>query len=125
MPNRYPTEGAALSHEESHLVHEPSAFTQSSRDIHGLPRATSDGPTSPTLPELTTATPSPSGGDHPAMVHTPNTEAKAEGAIPLSSRVELSNRAQVLIDDMNTKRKQDSQLFEDYKKAVDMQVDIL
>ncbi|KAL5022113.1 hypothetical protein ScPMuIL_001268 [Solemya velum] len=38
------------------------------------------------------------------------------------SREDIANSAQQLIDDLNTKRKRDTQLMDDYKKALEIQV---
>ncbi len=58
--------------------------------------------------------------------HQPPVKTKQNVTTNLSSSREiLHQNAQQLIDDLNTKRKQDTQLLADYKKGMEMHVCIL
>ena len=110
-------------------LHDPStasmAAPQSSNEAssHSLPQSTTM-PCSATALALTAASPSHPSAHSPLQLES-TASSVGHGApvgVPLSSREMISHNVQTLIEDINNKRKQDTQLITDYKKALEMQV---
>lgn len=59
-----------------------------------------------------------------AMI-TSNLAATQPSSLPSSSREMLNEQAQMLIDEVNAKRKRDTALLGEYKKALEIQVSLM